>query len=358
MPVRHFVHTTHPGRVVFGSGTLAGVREEVERLGRSRALLLAGRSQAGPAAEIERVLGPLAVARFDGAAMHTPVEVTERAVEVLRAHEVDCVVAVGGGSTTGLAKALAARTGVDQVILPTTYAGSEVTPVLGETRDGVKTTRSDHAILPETVIYDVKLTLGLPVPLSVTSAVNALAHAVEALYSPDANPVIDLLAVECASGVAAALPAVAADPADVGARADLLQAAWLAGICLASVGMGLHHKLCHTLGGSYGLPHAPTHTVVLPHAMAHNAPAAPEAMARVAAALGVADAPGGVFDLVAAAGGPLSLRELGLAEADLPAAATLATARPYPNPRALTAAGVEGLLRAAWRGERPVPGAG
>ncbi|GAA2849716.1 maleylacetate reductase and hydroxyquinol 1,2-dioxygenase domain-containing protein [Pseudonocardia halophobica] len=345
-----FTYTAHPARIVFGSGTLERVADEVGRLGRSRALVLAGEHLHDVADRVEKILGPLAAGRFDGAAMHTPVEVTEQALAVLRETGADCVVAVGGGSTTGLAKALAVRTGVDQVVLPTTYAGSEVTPVLGETAEGVKTTRTDPAILPETVIYDVELSAGLPRPLAVTSAVNALAHAVEALYAPDANPVVDGMALDAVRHLARGLRGLDTDP---DARADLLRGAWLAGTCLGAVGMGLHHKLCHTLGGSFGLPHAPTHTVVLPHAMAYNAAAAPEAMRRVAEALGAADAPTAVFDLIVDAGGPTSLRELGLAEADLERAVELAVAKPYPNPAPLTRDGLAGLLRRAWAGERP-----
>jgi alcohol dehydrogenase class IV/protocatechuate 3,4-dioxygenase beta subunit len=351
--MRSFDYGSNPARVLFGSGTAKRVRDEVERLGRSRVLLLASPPLKDLADQLSDVLGAAVVARFDGAAMHTPVEVTEEALRVLKDHDVDCVVAVGGGSTTGLAKALAVRTGVDQVILPTTYAGSEVTPVLGETENGVKTTRSAPEILPETVIYDVDFTLGLPLKMSVTSGINALAHAVEALYSPQANPIVDAMALEAISGIADALPRLTADPSDVEARADLLRGAWLAGTCLGAVGMGLHHKLCHTLGGSFDLPHAETHTVVLPHAMAYNAPAARDVMARIASALGVADAPSGVFDLIKAAGGPTSLRELGMAETDLVKAAELATAKPYPNPRELTTAGIAELLDDAWHGRRP-----
>ena len=343
----HFSYSALPVRVVFGAGVAGQVRVEVERLGRSRVLLLA---RPGRAAAVEDALGPLAVGRFDGAAMHTPVEVTEQALAVLREAGADCVVAVGGGSTTGLAKALAARTGVDQVILPTTYAGSEVTPVLGETRDGVKTTRSSPDVMPETVLYDVDLSRDLPVPVAVTSAVNALAHAVEALYSPDANPVVDGMALDAIGRLARGLRGLAAGSDD---REDLLHGAWLAGMCLGAVGMGLHHKLCHALGGAFDLPHAPTHTVVLPHAMAYNAAAAPDAMRRVADVLGAADAPTAVYDLVVTAGGPTSLRELGLAESDLDRAAELAVARPYPNPAPLTRDGIHGLLRHAWAGDRP-----
>ncbi|MFD4407999.1 maleylacetate reductase and hydroxyquinol 1,2-dioxygenase domain-containing protein [Streptomyces sp. NPDC058466] len=351
--MRNFVYTSHPSRVVFGTGTVSQVVDEVERLGRSRVLLLSSPPVAKAAARVRDALGDLTVAEFDGAAMHTPVEVTERALRVLREHSADCLVAVGGGSTTGLAKALALRTGLPQLILPTTYAGSEVTTVLGETRGGRKTTQSSAAILPETVVYDVEFTRDLPLDMSVTSAVNALAHAVEALYSPQANPVIDALALDAVARIARALPALVAEPSDTEARADLLHAAWLAGTCLASVGMGLHHKLCHTLGGAYGLPHAETHTVILPHAMAYNAAAAPDVMSRIAEALGVVDAPSGVFDLIASFGGPTSLAGLGMAEADLAEAARLATATPYPNPRELTSEGIESLLRDAWRGRRP-----
>ncbi|MFJ6632696.1 maleylacetate reductase and hydroxyquinol 1,2-dioxygenase domain-containing protein [Streptomyces sp. NPDC091376] len=349
----NFVYTSHPSRIIFGTGTVGQVRDEVERLGGSRVLLLSSPPVAKAAARVREVLGDATVAEFDGAAMHTPVDVTERALGVLREHSADCLVAVGGGSTTGLAKALALRTGLPQLILPTTYAGSEVTPVLGETRDGRKTTQSSPEILPETVVYDVEFTRDLPVGMSVTSAVNALAHAVEALYAPQANPVIDGMALDAVRKVARALPLLVADPHDAAARADLLHAAWLSGTCLAAVGMGLHHKLCHTLGGTFDLPHAQTHTVILPHAMAYNAPAARDVMDRIADALGVTDAPSGIYDLIASLGGPTSLRELGMAEGDLPRAAQLATATPYPNPRELTPEGIEGLLHDAWEGRRP-----
>ncbi|MFK0112111.1 maleylacetate reductase and hydroxyquinol 1,2-dioxygenase domain-containing protein [Streptomyces sp. NPDC091217] len=351
--MRTFVYTSHPARVVFGAGTVERLGEEVERLGCSRVLLLSSGPVAAASARVRQALGGLLVAEFGGAAMHTPVEVTQRALDVLKEASADGIVAVGGGSTTGLSKALALRTGLPQVILPTTYAGSEVTPVLGETRDGRKVTRSSPDILPETVVYDVDFTLTLPLTLTVTSGVNALAHAVEALYSADANPVTDAQALDAVSRIARALPRLAADPADQEARADLLHAAWLAGTCLATVGMGLHHKLCHTLGGSFGLPHAETHTVVLPHAMAYNAPAVPGVMRRIADALGVPDAPSGVYDLVASLGGPTSLRDLGMPESALPRATELATSTPYPNPRELTGEGIAELLAGAWHGRRP-----
>ena len=352
-----FVYTANPGRVVFGPGALERVADEVARLGRSRALVLASPDLAAVGDRVEAALGAAsgvkAVGRFDGVAMHTPVEVTEDAMKVVDAVRPDCVVAVGGGSTTGLSKAIAVRTGLDQVVVPTTYAGSEVTPVLGETEGGRKTTRSSPEVLPETVIYDVELTRGLPVDVSITSAVNAMAHAVEALYAPQANPAIDAWAQRAIGLLGAGVRRIRADPADLDMRSDLQVGAWLAATCLGAVGMGLHHKLCHTLGGSFGMPHAPTHTVVLPHAMAYNTPAAPAAMAQVAAALDVPDAAGGVYDLVAGAGGPLALRDLGLAHSDVPRAAEIASSASYPNPRELTLDGLTGLLEAAWSGRRP-----
>jgi len=351
--MRSFVYTAQPARVLFGVGAAAKVADEVRRLGASRALLLGGDHVRPQADLVARALGSLQVARFDGARMHTPVDVTEQALRIAGEYDVDVVVAVGGGSTTGLAKALAVRTGADQVILPTTYAGSEVTPVLGETADGVKTTRSSPDILPETVVYDVEFTASMPVPMAVTSAINALAHAVEALYAEHANPIVDALALEAVAGIGRGVPALGADGVDLEGRSDLLLAAWLAGTCLASVGMGLHHKLCHVLGGSFDLPHASTHTVMLPHVMAYNAPSVPDVMERIATALDAEDAATGVYDLVAAAGGPVALADLGLREADLDEVARLATERAYPNPREVTRVGVRRLLGEAFEGRRP-----
>lgn len=351
--MHNFVYTPQPVRVIFGAGSAAGIADEVRRLGRSRVLLLGGNHVRAQAELVEKALGSLRVARFDGAVMHTPTSVTEQALTYVTEYGVDAVVAVGGGSTTGLAKALAVRTGIDQVILPTTYAGSEVTPVLGETADGVKTTRSSPDILPETVIYDVDFTMTMPIPMAVTSAINALAHAVEALYAEHANPIVDALALDAVAAIGRGLPALGADRADRTGRSDLLLAAWLAGTCLASVGMGLHHKVCHVLGGSFDLPHSPTHTVMLPHVMAYNAASVPRVMGRIADALGTATAPAGVYDLIAAAGGPTTLAELGMAEADLDEAARLVTAKTYPNPREVTRVGVRRLLGEAFAGTRP-----
>lgn len=210
--MKSFSYDASPARIVFGQGTIREIAEEVRRLGRSRVMVLASRRLDALAADVTESLGDMAVVRFDGAVMHTPTEVTTAALKLAETHHVDIVVAIGGGSATGLSKALALRAGVDQIIVPTTYAGSEVTPVLGETDNGRKTTRSSPHIRPETVIYDVDLTLDLPLDTTVTSAVNAMAHAVEALYSTESNPITDLMAIEAISGIARALPSIVDDP--------------------------------------------------------------------------------------------------------------------------------------------------
>ena len=349
--MRDFVYTGMPARVVFGSGALGRLPEEIERLGLRRALVLATPHQAASAQATAAKIGAAGV--FVEAAMHTPVEVTERALQAAAQWGADGLVAIGGGSTTGLAKAIALRTDLPQIVVPTTYAGSEMTPILGETRAGVKTTQQSPKVLPETVIYDVDLTLGLPAKLSAASGLNAVAHAVEALYARECNPITSVMAEEGVRAFARALPVIVDNPADREARSEALYGAWLCGMCLGAVGMALHHKLCHTLGGSFDLPHAETHAVVLPHAVAYNAPAAPEAMARLARALGVADPSAGLHQLALRIGVPVALKDLGMPQAGIARAAQLALANPYWNPRPLTLEGVTRLIEDAWNGAPP-----
>lgn len=349
-----FTFENLPCRVVFGSGTLGAAKAEVERLGGKRALVLTTPQQEAQGAALGKALGSLYAGIFAGATMHTPVEVTERAIAAMKASDADCVVALGGGSTTGLGKALALRTGINQLCIPTTYAGSEMTPILGQTDNGLKTTVRDAAVLPETVIYDVDLTLTLPVALTATSGINAIAHAAEALYARDTNPVTSLMAEEGIRALARALPAIAAKPDDRAARTDALYGAWLCGVCLGTVGMALHHKLCHTLGGTFDLPHAETHTIVLPHALAYNAPAAPEAMARIARAIGAVDAAQGLFDLAKRLEAKVALCDIGMPESGIDKAADLAVTNAYWNPRPLERNAIRDLIARAWAGEPPV----
>lgn len=353
-----FVYNSNPGRVIFGEGTLSRLPAEVERLGLSRVLVLATPAQEASAQQLSKEIGGRSAGVFSEARMHTPVDVTERALAVVNELGIDGLVAVGGGSTTGLAKALALRTDLPQIVAPTTYAGSEMTPILGETKEGRKVTQSSPKILPEVVIYDVELTLTLPVGQSVTSGMNAVAHSVEALYTKEANPLISTLAERSITAFAQGLPGIVANPNDREARAQALYGAWLGGICLGSVGMALHHKLCHTLGGMFDLPHAETHTAVLPHAVAYNTSAAPAAMRKVIRAMEeggqpVDDAASGLYDLAKSLGATLALRDLGMPESGIETATRAALANPYWNPRPLEEAGIRELLTAAWRGERP-----
>ena len=349
-----FTFENLPCRVVFGSGTLGAAKAELERLGGTRALVLTTPQQDAQGKKLGDALGSLYAGRFAGATMHTPIEVTEKALAAMKACQADCVVSLGGGSTTGLGKALALRTGVNQLCIPTTYAGSEMTPILGETKDGLKTTVRDVAVLPETVIYDVDLTLTLPVALAATSGINAIAHAVEALYARDTNPVTSLMAEEGIRALARALPAIAARSDDREARTEALYGAWLCGVCLGTVGMALHHKLCHTLGGTFDLPHAETHTIVLPHALAYNAPVVPDAMKRISRAIGVGDAAQGLYDLARRLGAKVSLRDIGMPESGIAKAADLAVTNAYWNPRPLERNAIRDLIARAWAGEPPV----
>ncbi len=347
-----FVFPGMRSRVVFGTGTLATTATEIERLGDKRALVLSTPGQARSAGRLAEQLGHLAAGVFAEAAMHTPTDVTERALAAYREMGADCVVSLGGGSTIGLGKAIALRSGADQIVIPTTYAGSEMTDILGETQDGRKTTRRDPAIQPETVIYDVDLTLTLPVSVSVVSGLNALAHAAEGLYAIDRHPLIALMAVDAARRFATALPAIVRDGKDKAARTDALQAAWLCGAVLGGSSMAIHHKLCHVLGGSFGLPHAETHAVMLPHTVGFNAAVAASELAPLGTIFG--GSPGqGLFDFASALGAPSRLQDLGLAEADLDRAADIAVQSPYANPRPFQRADIRALLQDAWAGNRP-----
>jgi alcohol dehydrogenase class IV len=347
-----FTYQGLPARVVFGTGTVAALPAEAERLGLSRLLVLCTPRQADLARKIASALGGRAAGIFADAAMHTPAEVTERALAQAAALGVDGVVAVGGGSTTGLGKAMAYRTDLPQIVLPTTFAGSEMTPILGETVNGLKTTLVSPRVLPELVIYDVELTLSVPASVAGVSGLNAIAHAVEALYARERNPVIGLLALEAVAALARSLPAISAAPADREARSDALYGAWLCGICLGSVGMALHHKLCHTLGGSFGLPHAETHAVMLPHTLAYNLPAI-EAADRLAAALGASDAVDGLLALARRVHAPTSLGALGMPADGIERAAELAMANAYWNPRPLEVHAIRELIARAQRGDVP-----
>ncbi|RKP56650.1 maleylacetate reductase [Pararobbsia silviterrae] len=348
-----FIYHALPSRVVFGAGSLRHLERELDLLGLKRALVLSTPQQRAQAEAIAARLGARAAGVFADAVMHVPLAVAREARAVAERVGADCALAVGGGSTTGLGKAIALDSGLPVIAIPTTYAGSEMTPIYGITDDGIKKTGRDARVLPKTVIYDPELTLSLPTSISVTSGINAIAHAAEALYSQDANPITSMMAEEGIRALASSLPCIVRRPTDLAARGDALYGAWLCGAVLGAVGMALHHKLCHTLGGSFNLPHAETHTIVLPHALAYNRDAAPDAMRRIARALGASDAAQGAYDLAKANGAPVSLREIGLRESDLDTALDIALRNPYWNPRPIERAPLAALLRDAYEGRRP-----
>lgn len=348
-----FTYNALPCRVVFGAGKVQTLADEVRRLNLQRVLVLSTPNQHALANTMAESLGPLAIGIHAEAVMHVPDTVAAAATAKARAIAADGVIAVGGGSTVGLGKAIALETSLPLIAIPTTYAGSEMTPIWGITRNGVKTTGRDARVQPKTVIYDADLTLKLPVSVSVTSGFNAIAHCVEALYSQEANPVASLMAAEGIRALAQSLPTITTQPQDAAARSLALYGAWLSGSVLGMVGMALHHKICHTLGGSFNLPHAEVHTVMIPQVTAFNSKAAPEAMARINTALGSSDAACGLYDLATRLQAPNSLRALGMREADLDQAADLATRNPYYNPRPVTRENVRELLQAAFEGRRP-----
>lgn len=348
--MKSFIYEARAIRVLFGQSTMSQVEAEAARAGVSRALVLSTPYQSNEASRVARYLGPAHAGTFSDAATHTPEDVTERALEVARRVSADGIVAVGGGSTTGLGKAIAIRTGLPQIVLPTTYAGSEMTAILGETRNGVKATRSHPRVLPKVVIYDIDLTLSLPAGISATSGLNAIAHAAEALYARESNPIISLMAEEGIAALSRSLPVIMTQPDDIKARSDALYGAWLCGTCLGSVGMALHHKICHALGGTFNLPHAETHAIVLPHALAFNAPAVPEAMHRLARAFRAADAIQGLNALCKNLGIVRSLHEIGMPEDGIERAADLVVSNVYWNPRSIDRTQAVELIQRAWHG--------
>lgn len=348
-----FLYQARAARVIFGAGSLAHLEREVPALGAQRAIVLCTPEQRDLAEHIVERLGARAAGLYDRATMHVPMEIARDAQAFARSRDADCAVAIGGGSTIGLGKAIALESGLPILAIPTTYAGSEMTPIYGLTEGGMKRTGNDARVLPKTVIYDPALTVTLPVELSVTSGLNAIAHAAEGLYANNANPVMSLVAEEGIRALARGLPGVRRHPADLDARGQALYGAWLCGMVLGNVGMALHHKLCHTLGGSFDLPHAPTHTVVLPHALAYNAAHAPDAMQRIARAIGTDDAARGLYALARDNGAPISLKAIGMREADLDRAADLAAANPYWNPRPIERDGLRALLQDAFDGNLP-----
>jgi maleylacetate reductase len=345
-----FTHDTLPQRVLFGAGSAArNLRAEVERLGGDRLMLIAAEADRALADVVAREIAPALV--WSDVAQHVPIETAAIARSAAAEADVDLVVSVGGGSTTGLAKAIALECRVRIVAVPTTYAGSEATNMWGLTEAARKTTGVDDRVLPVSVIYDAELTTSLPVELSVASGLNGIAHCVDSLWAPRADPINAALAGEGIRALAAGLRVVVADPAGIPGREKTQYGAYLAAVAFASAGSGLHHKICHVLGGTYNLPHAQTHAVMLPYVAAFNLDSAPDASPRLCAAFDSGDGLAGLAELYADLNAPRSLRDLDFDEARIPEAVEIALpAIPTSNPRQVDAAALTALLTAAWKG--------
>ena len=351
--MRSFVFESMPARVVFAENAIEHLPREIEQLGARRALVLSTPQQVALATDISRRLGQRSVGVYPHAVMHVPIEVARKARDEAIRLGADCVVAAGGGSTVGLGKAIALESGLPILAIPTTYAGSEMTSIYGLTEAGMKKTGRNQRVLPKVVIYDPLLTIDLPVAMSITSCFNAIAHAAEALYAENSNPITTLMAEEGIRALAQGMPKVAKNPRSHEGRSDCLYGAWLCGSVLGTTSMALHHKLCHVLGGTWNLPHAETHTVILSHAVAYNYAAAPEAMQRIERAMKTPNAASGIFDLMKQLGAPLSLKEIGMKQNDHARAASLVMEAPYYNPRPATRESILGLLNDAFFGRRP-----
>jgi len=348
-----FVFEAPANRVVFAAGAVAQLADEVDRLGAKRALVLVTPGHEADGRRICDLLAARACGVVATARVHVPSEIAAGAIASARELRADCTIGYGGGSTIGLGKAIALELGVPQLAVPTTYSGSEMTAVWGTTANGVKRTGRDPRVLPRTVIYDPQLTLGLPARVTGASGLNALAHAAEALYAPNASPITTLLGEEAIRALAAALPRAVRDGGHLAARTDALYGAYLAGYVLGTTAMGLHHQVCHALGGAFDLPHAELHALALPHVLRFNASAAPDALAQIARALGAADAPAHLRALIAELGLPVSLAELGVPHAGLAAVAAYVARQPYPNPRPIDEASVLRMFESMFTGELP-----
>ena len=353
--MRSFTFDALPGRVVFGAGSAERLPEEVDRLGASGVLVITDPATRPVADRLATALGARCTGIFADVQQHVPIEAARLARDAARESGADCAVTVGGGSTTGFGKAIALESDLRTIAVPTTYAGSEMTPIYGITSDGMKRTGRDVRVLPRVVIYDPALTVSLPPSVTGPSGMNAIAHCVEALYAKDANPITTLMAEEGIRALARGILGAVRDPGDLEARSEALYGAYLAGAALAVVGMAIHHRICHVLGGTYGLGHGEVNSVILPHAARFNQEAAGPALDRVAAALGVEDAATGLFDFARSIGAPTSLAELGMHPEDLDAAARLAAEDPPWNPRPVRASDVRAVLEAAYQGRRPEP---
>lgn len=352
-----FTYVQRERKMVFGPGIRSTLSAEIAAFGTQKVFLIIDGGAISFRSEIEKLIGENLVATWTDVQQHVPIPLAESARELVTATKADVIVCVGGGSSTGLAKAIALSHRLPIIAVPTTYAGSEQTTIYGLTGDRHKQTGSDPVVLPRVVLYDAELTVGLPATVTGASAFNALAHSVEALYAPGCNPITTAIALEGVRAINQSLPLVLATPSDIGVRSQLLYGAAMSGIALGDTAPAFHHKICHVLGGMFGMVHADAHSVVLPHAIAFNAPALPIEMSQLASSLDCRadDVAGSLWDLAKASAVPTSLADLGLRRDDLKEAATRAADEIRTNPRTFTVGDIEHLLLDAFDGKRPQP---
>lgn len=348
-----FRYQALPWNILFGIGALQRLPDELDKLGYRKALVLTTPNQIEDGERVVNLLGQRAAGLFAQAMMHVPIATVDAAIAEVERLGVDCTVALGGGSTTGLGKILALKPGLPNIAIPTSYAGSEMTNIWGITENERKTTGRDDRVLPTLTVYDPELTLSLPARFAGPSGLNAMAQAVVNVASTDANPIVSLMAVEAVRALSNSLAKIIAEPDNMEARSEALYGACLAGGSLGTGTTSLHHRLCHTFGGTFNTPHAETHTILLPHCVAYNAAATADGTRKLAEAMGVEDAAIGLFELAKAVGAPTALKDIGIQESDLDKAAAIATETPVNNPEPVTTARITKLLENAYHGHTP-----
>jgi len=381
--MQEFRYTGFAQEIIFGAGTLAQLGQAIDRFGWRRVMLCSAQSQRrnGHITSVEQALGERLAVVYEHVQPHVQDFQVEEALALARERQVDAILGLGGGSPIGMAKTVSfalekrgekqasspiAQPFVPVIAIPTTYAGSELTPVYGITEhvDGQarKVTVSDVRIVPKLIIYDPLLTLDLPPELTASTGINALAHCIEALYSITRNPPSTAVALSGVRAITSSLPRCYESGDDLEARTEMLNGALLAGMALAHVSMALHHGLCHVLGGSAGVPHGIANSIILPHAMRFNLDATATLLAPAAEAMGIAttgrsaeeavqEAIQAIYTLIGDMHLPQRLRDVGVPESDLPHLAQLALSNRsvQNNPRPVSnAVQLEAILRAAW----------
>ncbi len=350
-----FQYKPLPWNIVFGVGALDLLPGELDKLNKSRALVLTTPNQSDDGKKLVEKLGHRAAGLFDQCEMHVPAATLTAVTRVAKELDIDCTVSLGGGSTTGLGKALAAREGIDNIVIPTSYAGSEMTDIWAVTEAGRKVTERNTVVVPTLTLYDPRLTLSLPPKFAAASGLNAMAQAVVNVATDNPNPIISSLAADGIRALAHSLPIILEEPDNLDARSEALYGASMAGGALGTGITSLHHRLCHTFGGTFNTPHAETHAILLPHSVAYNAAATETGTRRVADALGVDNAAEGIFALAKTLGAPTALSEIGITDADLDKAVEVTLEKAFNNPEPVDAVRLRRVLANALQGNSPEP---